>query len=233
MTEVFQLYRLQQVDNQINQNQSRIKTIEAFLCNNTNRQIVEEKAAASLVSLQNLQSQLKHVEAEAEAQRLRIQENNQTLYGGKVRNPKELQDFQSEGQALLRHLGTLEDKQIEIMIAVEDATSQHNSNQAEVMEFQKLFAEQSTQLKDEQALLQSELIRLKSERQAIIGSISPKLLIQYEELRQKRGGVAVALVTDKSCTACGTTLSATLIHSARASSQLTYCELCGRILYVG
>jgi predicted nucleic acid-binding Zn-ribbon protein len=232
MTEVFQLYRLQQVDNQINQNQSRIKAIEVILNDDNTLRKIEKIAADSLASLLTLQAELKNVEAEVEAQRLKIQQNIQALYGGKVRHPKELQDLQSEGQALERHLATLEDKQIEIMIPVEETSSQHNSDQAAVLEFQSRFTEHSIQLKDEQSLIQSDLIRLEGERQAIIGSISSRYMVHYEELRQKRGGVAVALVNDKTCTACGTTLSATLIHSARASTQLTHCESCGRILYV-
>ena len=233
MTEVFQLYRLQQVDIQINHNQIRVNAIKAILSDDTTLHTVENKAGESLASLHTLQSQLKRIEAEVEAQSFKIQQKNQTLYGGKVQNPKELQDLQSEDLSLQRHLGTLEDKQIEIMIAVEDATSQHNSDQTEVVEFQAGFAEYSTKLKDEQSLLKSDLIRLESERQAIISPISAQPLAHYEELRQKRGGVAVSLISGNACTACGTTLSATLMHSARASTQLTHCELCGRILYVG
>jgi uncharacterized protein len=53
-----------------------------------------------------------------------MQTSEASLYGGKIRNPKELQDLQVEIAALKRRTATLEDEQLEAMLAVEDAETQ-------------------------------------------------------------------------------------------------------------
>jgi len=220
------------VDNQINQNQVRIKTIEEKLNDDTILRQAEIKVRESYANLQTLQSQLKHSETEVESQRIKIQYNNQSLYSGKIHNPKELQDLQNESQALQRHLTTLEDKQIDLMIETEDASSTYETIKTAYEHLITDNAELSTQYKKDITIIQNDLSRLFGERQAIINSIPYDTLGLYESLREKRGGTAVALVSDNACNACGTILSATLLRTARIPNQLSYCDLCGRILYV-
>ena len=91
----------------------------------------------------------------------------------------------------------------------------------------------STKLTREQTSISDEVQRLQVERQAATSSVPEADLKLYNQLRQSRRGVAVARVTDTYCTACGSTLSAALLHAARSPNQITRCDSCGRILYTG
>jgi predicted nucleic acid-binding Zn-ribbon protein len=88
-------------------------------------------------------------------------------------------------------------------------------------------------LLQEQATLTDEARHLHAERQAEVSSIPPEDITIYQNLRQQRRGVAVARVSEKTCSACGSTLSTALLHAAHSPNQLTRCDTCGRILYVG
>jgi predicted nucleic acid-binding Zn-ribbon protein len=176
---------------------------------------------------------MQRAENEVKAQRLKIEQTESTLYGGKVRNPKELQDLQNETAALKRYLGTLEDRQLEQMIAYEEAEGEY---QLAVERRDQVRAQKSARdqkLSGEQASIIDEIGRLQVERQAATTSIPEADLQLYAQLRQQRRGVAVARVIDTYCSACGSTLSAALLHAARSPNQLTRCDSCGRILYTG
>jgi len=55
----------------------------------------------------------------------------------------------------------------------------------------------------------------------------------YTNLRESRRGIAVSKVVDKTCSSCGSTINASLLHAARSPTQINTCDVCGRILYTG
>ncbi|HET9588960.1 MAG TPA: C4-type zinc ribbon domain-containing protein, partial [Anaerolineales bacterium] len=146
-------------------------------------------------------------------------------------NPKELQDLEKDVASLKRHLGTLEERQLEAMLVAE-ATEQdwHNAKSA-LERLQSSLGAQNRDLAEESALLHKDLERLNSERQAVISDIAAQAMNLYNQLRQQRRGIAVTTVSDGSCAACGTTLTASQQQIARSTSQLFHCPSCGRILY--
>jgi predicted nucleic acid-binding Zn-ribbon protein len=233
MSQPFQLYRLQQLDSQIDQAQARLDKIELALSDNRELMEAESQAEQTSSALEERRKAMQRAENEVKAQRLKIEQTESTLYGGKVRNPKELQDLQNETAALKRYLGTLEDRQLEQMIAYEEAEGEY---QLAVERRDQVRAQKSARdqkLSGEQASIIDEIGRLQVERQAATTSIPEADLKLYAQLRQQRRGVAVARVIDTYCSACGSTLSAALLHAARSPNQLTRCDSCGRILYTG
>ena len=148
-------------------------------------------------------------------------------------NPKELQDLQNESEALKRYLSVLEERQLENMIASEEAENKLKSAQINLEEVTAQFEQQNTDLTQEQADLNQEVERLDTERQAAATGIPQEDIELYDKLRESRGGIAVSKVVEKTCSACGTTLSQALAQSARSPSQISRCDTCGRILYSG
>ena len=87
-------------------------------------------------------------------------------------------------------------------------------------------------LDEERAIKQKDLERYNAERIAAVNSLDPGLIAMYGELREEKKGVAVALVHEGACSACGTTLTPAQEQNARSASKITNCPTCGRILYV-
>ena len=88
-------------------------------------------------------------------------------------------------------------------------------------------------LTGEQSRLRQEISRLESERAVAANAVAADDREMYDRLRVKRGGVAVASASNRSCGACGSSLNAMLYSAARSPAQLTFCDTCGRVLYAG
>lgn len=233
MSSPFKLYRLQQTDNQIDRRDTRVAEIEVALKDDEVLKRGIRTVQSAEQELKELRKALQRAEDNVSGQRVKIEQSEVTLYGGKVKNPKELQDLQNEAAALKRYLGVLEDQLLEAMLAEEEAASQYDNAVHELEKKQSRYNQIQSDLSNEKVKLENELVRLQGERTATTGAIPEDDLILYQQLRVQRRGIAVAKVSNKACSACGSLLSATLLHSSRSPNQITRCDTCGRILYFG
>lgn len=231
MSQTLSLYRLQQVDIQVDRAHARLQAIQKMLDDVAELRLAKERVESTSALCQSADRELKQAEADAQNQRIKIEQTEASLYGGKGHSPKELLDLQNDVAALKRHLITLEDIQLEAMVNVEKSISANQTALDELEAAQNRSAEQNRGLQIEQTALQRELDKLFSERAATAGPIPPDALSKYDQLRQQRRGLAVAVINDNSCSACGSRLTAAQMQSSRASSQMAFCPSCGRILY--
>ncbi len=231
MSAALGLYRLQQVDSQIDQIQARLRSIQQTLESDITLRTANEYFAAVTDKHKNAERLLKLSETEVEKQRIKIEQTEASLYGGKVQNPKELQDLQKDVSSLKRHLETLEERQLEAMITAEATEIELQTAQTDLERVQANLKEQNKDLTGESEALRKNLERLNSERQAVVTDIAGQALGVYDQLRKQKRGIAITTIADSSCEACGTTLTPSQQQSARSTSQLFYCPTCGRILY--
>lgn len=233
MTQPFLLYRLQQIDSQIDRALARSKDIEFALSQDEAVRQAQAAAGQAEAALAAQRKALKLAEQEVQNQAIKIEQTEAALYGGKVRNPKELQDLQKDVAALKRYRSVLEDRQLEVMLACEEAESLQVSSTAALQAALSASAGQHAALHEEQGGIQRDLGRLAGERSAAATGIDAAALALYEQIRKARRGTAVSKVDGRACSACGTVLNAALLAQAHSPSQLSRCDTCGRILYVG
>lgn len=231
MSAALGLYRLQQVDSQIDQVQSRLKAIRQVLENDAELRAATDQVSTAERQLSEATRLLKQSEDEVEKQRVKLQQTETSLYGGHVHNPKELQDLQKDVVSLKRHLETLEEREFEIMQIVETAEKNAQNANAALDRVTASRGDQFRVLTNESEVLHKEFERFSSERNAVITDLASQAIQSYEQLRKQRRGIAVATISDSACAACGTTLTPSQQQSARSTSQLFYCPSCGRILY--
>src|SRR4030067_385559 len=120
MSQPFKLFRLQQIDNQLDQGRIRLREIEATLSNNFALNQARMLAAEAEADYASAYKVMQRAEETVRTQNIKIEQTETTLYGGTVRNPKELQDLQNESAALRRYLNTLEERQLEALIAADE-----------------------------------------------------------------------------------------------------------------
>ncbi|MFN2120585.1 MAG: zinc ribbon domain-containing protein [Anaerolineales bacterium] len=231
MSAALGLLRLQKVDNNIGQAQSRLEEIRRILEDNAELTDARTQLESARDEHKLAEQDRRSEDVEAQALRLKIQGAESSLYGGTVRNPKELQDLQADVEALKRRLNAVEERELEAMVRLETTLGTIEAAEA-------TLGRVSTRIESEQALLLQErsnlnqsLTDLRAERDAAVAATSAEHLRQYQRLLQSRRGLAVAQIADGACEACGTALTAALQQSARHASVLTYCPSCGRILY--
>jgi uncharacterized protein len=233
MSRPFKLYRLQQIDSQLDWLHTRILELDALLKDDAELKQAIASVTQAEERLKDARKAVHRAEDDVRQQRLKIEQNEASLYGGKIRNPKELKDLENEVAALKRYLRVLEDRQLEAMLTEEEASSLHEITVTELGRVQAIVEQRSQNANEEKNKLNKDAARLEEERKATLSSISPEDLALYTQLRQKRRGVAVAKVVDRTCAACGSTLSAALLNNAHSPNQISLCETCGRVLYIG
>lgn len=233
MNQAFHLYRLQHIDTQIDQIDARISELDRLLAGNEALLVIRQQAEESHRNLEKARKALKETEYNVHEQNLKIEQAENTLYSGRVRNPKELQDLQKDIVSLKKHLAALEERQLEAMIALESSEASDQEARNAYSQAQASFAEQSAGWVGQREQLMRNRERLLAERAPALSPIPPDVLVLYDRLRQRKNGVAVTSVKDGSCVVCGATIRPSEVQAARASLDLMYCSTCGRILYTG
>src|SRR5919108_4686545 len=194
MSAALGLYRLQQVDSQIDQIQARLRTIQQILDNDAALRTANERFALAESRNKDAERALKQSEAEVEKQRLKIEQTEASLYGGKVHNPKELQDLQKDVASLKRHQETLEERELEAMIAAEAIETELKAAKEDLERVQSHLKDQNKDLTLESEKLYRNLERLNSERQAVVTDIASQSLNIYDQLRRQKRGRAIAAI---------------------------------------
>jgi len=233
MSQSFHLFQLQKVDTRLDQIQQRINSILQEIENDARLKTAQEQHRRALEKFNQIQRELKKIEHEVEIRRLKLEQSEANLYSGRIKVPKELQDLQNEVASLKRSITSLEDQQIEIMIQLEEAKNEFDQLQQALLQFEAEVAQSHAGLIGEKTRLENDQQRLLTEKQVILSQISPATLAEYEKLREKKQGIAVASVEDSSCSACGAGLTPAQCQAARSPSTIFYCPSCGRIIYAG
>ena len=224
------LYRLQQVDRQIDHARSQLENIRRTLENDSELREALNQLETAQKEHHLAHSALKNAEAEVEAQKIKMEQAEASLYGGKVQNPKELQDLQKDIASLKKYLVTLEERELEAMIKAEDAEKDLQGAKTKLELVQARLGDEHKKLIADQSTFTMKLEQLAEEREATLSPIESNMLQVYESLRRQKKGVAITEVSDNSCASCGATITVSLLQNAR-SQKLANCPSCGRILY--
>ena len=231
MSQSLQLFNLQKIDTNLDNARIRLKEIEITLNDNSLVIKTQEEAVNVENKYKTARKALKVAEDEVQTQQTKIENNQKTLYSGSVKNPKELEDLQNEAEALKRYLSALEDKQLEKMMACEEAETEYKAVQAKLEKVREQVAEENIELTNEKKTLLEGVEKLESEREQAVSTIDHEILSTYSKLRGTHRGVAVVEVIERTCSACGVALSASMAQAVHSPSKITFCESCGRILY--
>ncbi len=233
MSNIFQLFRLQQIDSQIDEMKEVISKNERVINDNSEIINLENNVLYLQNKLEQASQELHKVERQVESCKLKLSYNQNTLYGGKIKNPKELQDLQLEANSLENQINSLENDLLTWMIQVDEMNAEYNDLLRQLENLKKEKSENDEDLKKKNKGFEHKISILKNEREHIITNIDPSLLDSYEKLRSKKNGVAVSRIVSNSCSVCGATLNSTLIQHARAMEKIVFCDTCNRMLYYG
>lgn len=154
------------------------------------------------------------------------------LYGGGSSDPKELQAFQDEITSLRDRISRLEDDELELMEQVEpidEALAGHAETKTALdAQAQRLTAT----IAEAEAALDRERDDVAGRRSELVAAVPADVVAEYDALRARLGGVAVARLDGGVCGACHLKLSAVehdrILHLS--PDERVVCEDCGRVL---
>jgi predicted nucleic acid-binding Zn-ribbon protein len=225
-----QLYQLQELDLEIESDEKALKRVTSQL--GESQAVLE--AQAQLQSEQQNLEELKHRQHSAEWEiddiTTRIATAEETLFSGRVKNPKELASLQQDVEMLKTRRGQLEEKALGVIDQVEQSEAAVASISGELKTLTADWQRQQKQLADEKTKLQTALADLKGRWQILSAEIEPETIEFYQQLRKGKG-TAVARVEQGICRGCRISLPTTDLQRARGN-KLVHCSSCGRILFL-
>ncbi len=231
MSETLNLYRLQKLDTQIDQIESRLAEINQALSDDRRVRKAQISLKKAKDAAQNAKSALRQIENQVGDTRLKRKTTQASLFSGKIKNPKDLQDLQMETEALARYIAKLEDQQLEAMLASEAADEAEADADKALLQAKGTAAEENASLLGEKTGLEENLNKALREKDAVLQSVKETNLVLYQKLRTSKRGTAVATISDDGCSICGQALTPADIQAVRSGSSLIFCPSCGRILY--
>ncbi len=227
------LYQLQQYDSGIDQAIKRIQAIESILSDSNELDFAQKKQEEYKLILDEKQKLLKSAEHIVEIQNQKITQNQNKLYSGAVTNPKDLEDLQLESTSLQKYLSVLEERQLETMFESDQAQEIYDQASAHADEVSQTKQAESEVLSTENSSLESKISSLQNDREAFLANAEISELPVYDNLRKSSGGIAVTLMQNSSCSACGSNIPSAIEQEARSPKKLSFCPACRRILHPG
>ena len=231
MTVLKGLYRLQLVDSEWTEKRERLTQVEEALGETQDLIQAREAAAETEEALQGLKKRLRALEMDVASVAEKLKANQERLYGGKVRNPKELSGLQEEAGALRRRRSELEDHELELMIEIEGQEAELAERRARLRQIEAGWREDQAQFLAEKENLARELRMVEEEREAMRAALPPRDLADYDDLRQRYGGVGIALLKRGICQVCGVDVPTGVAGAVSRGEGRHYCPVCNRLLY--
>ena len=225
------LYELQQIDTMIDDATHRLAELDdgsalAEQLRSEQAQMGEAEAALKAKTAEQWSK-----EAELEATEQERTEKWAQAYGGRISDPKELAALEKKIAELQRREDKLEDLLLEIYDVVEQQTVQVEARRAAVATRADELAQVQAEFRERSAELKEGIVHAQERRESIVAQLEPPLLADYESIRQKTGGLAVAVVSDHVCSGCRTSISVMFCDELRKARRVVRCENCRRILY--
>jgi predicted nucleic acid-binding Zn-ribbon protein len=229
MTKGADLYHLQCLDGEGDALQRRLAEVEAALGESEALGQARQALEHAQALIQKWALRQRDLELEIQGLSNKTSRSEQRLYGGTVKNPKELADLQAEIAALRRRRQRLEDALLETMIEREETEAARAQAQEHLDRTRACWSAQQADLMAEQEMLQERLAEIEQARVKLLPSIEAGDITVYQALRRRKGGVAVVQVRDGACGGCGVTISSSLKWQLR-QDKLVCCDNCERII---
>lgn len=226
------LYDLQELDQAKKECSSNLSSIHKQI---GNRDAIDAHKA----NMDEKNEQLNGLGAEQETLELEHQSTTQKsvdvekkLYGGSVKNPRELEDLDNEMRILKRDKETQNAQLLDLMLAVEEIKEEIGKLEAtlEINETEWIVVQKDLRVKKKD--IEKNLEEIESKRGQLSSNLDQQAIKLYDNLMISKGGLAVSRVEQGLCRACNMTLPTHQLQKARIGRDTVLCNTCGRILYV-
>lgn len=223
-----QLFELQELDLEIESRQRNLDILNGQLGETEALKKARAEVASAQERLVEIRKQQKSAEWEVEDLASKINDIDKKLYGGTIRNPKELSSLQQEGEGFKARRATLEDNILHLMSQIELAAAELERQTASLSSFQQEWQGQRRKIEGGIQAERVALTSLEGRRNSLLGTVTPANLRFYRSLREHKG-LAVARVEQGRCCGCRILLPTTDLQRSR--NTMVHCSSCGRILF--
>ena len=226
---VRQLYRLQCLELEIESAEQSSARAQAKLGEDEELRQAKAIVAKAQSELDGLLQQQKENDWAISDITAKMTVTNESLYSGRVRNPKDLTSLQQELEGFKHQRDPLEEKAMNFMGKIENVQAHLKKLDAELKTVEGRLREERKTLHAQLGELAVKLAALKEQHSQALAPIPPDEAHFYADLKKRRG-IAVARVEQGTCGSCRISLSSTELQRAR-SGKIVQCSSCSRILF--
>lgn len=183
-----------------------------------------EKDVAASESHQRLQ------ELERQAQEAERQRASRRLYGGEVRDPRELDGLQKNVEGAAQKIDALETSILEAMERAKTLREHLADEREALVQTEQRLVQLRHGNRVRLGEIDGQLPLLGVRREEEAARVDPLVLREYERVRARAAGIGVTAVGSESCGACGFGVSTLGLTRIRAGNMPVTCEHCGRLL---
>jgi hypothetical protein len=126
---------------------------------------------------------------------------------------------------------TLEDKELELMVAADELVAAVKTADQELVTEQKAIDADRKATLAQHGELQTSLEKMTAERTTLVAGISKSAVATFEMVARKRNGIAVAEAKDGICTICHVRMRPQVFNTVLRNDEILQCDHCNRILY--
>ncbi|MDQ2985268.1 MAG: hypothetical protein M3R13_00935 [Armatimonadota bacterium] len=162
----------------------------------------------------------------------KIESEQKRLYSGGVYNAKDADAIDREVANLKERRSKNDERILELWELIPPAKAAEEAVALQVKAAEARLAEYRAKYDAFKTEFESRMAELIVKRGAVIAQVDPELLKKYEQNRDRRHGIGVAIVVDGLCTACSTPVPRKQLGDVTAGHSLETCENCFRFLYV-
>jgi predicted nucleic acid-binding Zn-ribbon protein len=230
MTQLWQLYKLQQTDSSIQELERRTEKLDDGTTKKAELDAAVKALSVKQEEIKKLLSAQRRQELEVGSTVEHQKKLQEKLWSGKVSNPKELENLQKETDQLKLKQKRIEDGIIEMMERLEQLEIEARAESSIVAGLEEEHNEIRARYEEELARIEGEMETLKTRREKIAENIEQPDMRRYETLRAQKNGLAVVKVAKGKCGGCFRNLPESVVQKVQAR-QMEFCNACGRILF--
>ena len=232
MSELQQLYELQELDIQIDELKESLAATETKLADDSVVAEARRRVAALESHADRLAANRRSLDRAIEDLQTRLGRTQERMYSGAITSVKEMEAAEDERASTEKDIAENEDRLLEVMVSMDevDGTLEKGREVVRRLEEQRAATVETLSIKVEE--LRSSLDELMLRREDMRDSIPPPSLHRYDTLRSNRGGTAIARVERGMCSACRMALSTSEHQRIRSTDTPMQCGSCHRILYL-
>ncbi len=225
-----QLYRLQQIDLELQKKQQELNEVENQLSDNNALVAAESKLVSQNEQLGDARRKQKSSEWELEDLLGKVKQINSKLYSGTTKGAKELVNLEKEVKSLKSQIRTKEDALLGLMSQVEELEAKAKTTAEELEQLKREWQQRQETFGQRKSELETVLAKLRRDRDGLAQQSDREALNTYERLRLTRGQ-AVVKVEKGRCLGCHVTVPTSQWQKVKAG-DLIQCNNCNRIFYL-
>ncbi len=195
-----------------------------------------EAARAALEALQEdlrqKQSRQRKLELDLETILADRKTRSDLCYGGTIGDPKELSALQQKIAELARNADRHEDMILELLEEMEAVEAAVAEQQESIEQLARRHRSMADSYERTTSRAREETAELRERREMVVGATDEALVREYEAIRERFGGIAVAVLRDGTCTACNVAVPRVLHPMIERGTSAVRCESCRRILVI-